>query len=167
MISGECLITGAKVSEDAIYKELFKRTDDEELDTLTIECLEMICCSCLVLLNRQLDDQLPGGIYYQPDTEVLQETGLCPKTNVLSERDFAQMDRKVSQKPNISTIAATGTILFLNNKTYGWLRKMPPNLKTKLISKVIRLAPSCIKQYQEKRNEIRIQRVDKQQRIRM
>ena len=84
--------------KDSVYEELFCDTGDEEFDVLTVECLE-ICCSCLVLVNRQLKDQLPGGKFYQPAPDVIEETS--QRTNILSEMDFAQMDRKVSQKPNI------------------------------------------------------------------
>ena len=48
--------------------------------------------------NRQLKDQLPGGKYYQPTADIMDETGICHTTNILSEHDFAQIDRKVNQK---------------------------------------------------------------------
>ena len=59
-----------------------------EFDSLTQERLEMICCSCAVVAIRQLADQLPGGKYHQPSVDVQQETQLCQRTNILSERDF-------------------------------------------------------------------------------
>ena len=119
LLEGECFLPNGKVTKDDVYCELFKDSGDLELDALTQECLEMICCSCLVLVNRQLADQLPGGKFYLPSDDIVTETAICPRTNILSERDFAQMDRKVSQKPNISTISASGVIIFLNNKTYN------------------------------------------------
>ena len=71
---------------DEVYKELFKTTNDVELDSLTKECLEMICCSCAVVVIRQLADQLPGEKYHQPSVQVQQEIQLCQHTNILSER---------------------------------------------------------------------------------
>ena len=41
------------------------------------------------------------------------ETKSVPKTNVVSERDFAQLDCLLHQKPNAN--------LFANNKTSKWL----------------------------------------------
>ena len=102
-----CSLPGGILRKDSVYEELFCDTGDEEFDVLTVECSE-ICCSCLVLVNRQLKGQLPGGKFYQLAPDVIEETS--QKTNILSERGFAQMDRKVSQKPNISTIAASGAI---------------------------------------------------------
>ena len=127
----------------------------------------MICCSCLVLVNCQLADQLPGGKFYLPSEEIVTETGLCPRTNILSERHFAQMDRKVCQKPNISTVGASGVILFLNNQTYDWLQEMDDIKLDQLITKVIRMAPSYVKLFKEKRKKIRAKRTNSQHRVRM
>ena len=66
LMNGEALLSGVKISADEIYYELFTETNDVELDTLTQECLEMICCSCALVIVRQLEDQLPGGKFYQP-----------------------------------------------------------------------------------------------------
>jgi hypothetical protein len=42
-------------------------------------------------------------------------------TNIVSERDFANLDRLRREKPNANTIALEGMILFTNNKTLHWL----------------------------------------------
>ena len=39
------LLSRVNISDDEIYHELFKETNDVDLDTLTQECLEMICYS--------------------------------------------------------------------------------------------------------------------------
>ena len=48
-------------------------------------------CSCLVLVNRQLADQLPGGKFYLPSDDIVTETAICPRTNILSERVLSQL----------------------------------------------------------------------------
>lgn len=102
-----------------------------------------------MVIVRQLGDQLPGGKFYQPTSEVLQET-----------RDFAQMDRKVKQKQNISTIAASGTIMFLNNRTLEWpLSKSEEDL-SKAITIARKAAPLRIKYYREKKRQILQKRMD-------
>ena len=83
------------------------------------------------MVKSQLKEQLPGGIYYQPDDPVISETTHCQCTNVLSERDFAQFDKKLTTKPTLSTIAACGLIMFSNNSTGEWLiHKDEVELKT-------------------------------------
>lgn len=43
-------------------------------------------------------------------------------TNAVSERNFAQLDRMMCQKPNADTVALEGMILYANNRVTGaWL----------------------------------------------
>ena len=44
------------------------------------------------------------------------ETKSTPKTNVISERDFAKFDRLLREKPNATTLSLEGMILFANNQ---------------------------------------------------
>ena len=83
LLEGIEIVVNGKVTKDMIYEELMK--ENEELDELTEECLRILCCSCAILLKRQLKDQLPGGIYYKPDHHVVQETAAVPKENIISE----------------------------------------------------------------------------------
>eukprot|EP00112_Aurelia_sp_Birch-Aquarium-sp1_P012536 Seg2635.2 transcript_id=Seg2635.2/GoldUCD/mRNA.D3Y31 product="hypothetical protein" pseudo=true protein_id=Seg2635.2/GoldUCD/D3Y31 len=70
------------------------------------------------------------------------------------------MDRKVSQKQNISTIAAFGTIMFLNNITADGLNLKSEDELAKAIT-VARKAPHLnIKYYREKKRRIVQSRVD-------
>ena len=40
-----------------------------------------------------VEDHLPGGIYDNPSARLVSETKSVPKTNTVSERDFAKLDR--------------------------------------------------------------------------
>ena len=114
LLEGVQIMIDAKVTKDEIYDELMK--ENEELDELTEECLQVLCCSCAILLKRQLKDQLPDGKYYKPSAEVMEETANAPKENIISERDFAHLDRQLKQSPSISTVAVSGIVCFINNK---------------------------------------------------
>ena len=166
-LEGKCLLAGGKVSDDVVYRKLVAESGDAELDCLTRECLEIICCSCSVLVERQLADQLPGGKFHVPDEAVYEETALCPRSNVLSERDFAQMDRKVKQKPNISTLAASGMIMYVNNRTGAWLCRKDDESQQRLLQQVVTLAPELVKSFKEKRRDLLQKRIGKQQKVRM
>ena len=98
MLSGEALLENVDLSKDVVFDTLFAETNDPELDLLTQECLELICCCCVTMINRQLKDQLPGGKYHQPSTDVMKETEKCHTTNILSERDFAQIGKSNRNK---------------------------------------------------------------------
>ena len=121
----------------------------------------MICCCCVSMINRQLKDQLPGGKYYQPTADIMDETGICHTTNILSELDFAQMDRKVNQKQNISTIGASGVVMFMNNKTGKWLSEKDGEDQVSLVRK---LTPQRVDTYRKKRRDLLKARQDMMER---
>jgi E1A/CREB-binding protein len=56
---GEILFSDITIHKDEIYNELFRPTNDEV--ELTIQCLEMIMHSVLHIVERQAEQQLPGG----------------------------------------------------------------------------------------------------------
>ena len=116
------IVLEGEVTKDEIYEELMK--ENEELDELTEECLRVLCCSCAILLKCQLKDQLPGGKYYKPSDEIMEETAGTPKENIISERDFAQLDRLLDKSPTPSTIAASGIVCFINNKIPEYLESL-------------------------------------------
>ena len=86
LMEGIEIILNGKVTKDEIYEEFMR--ENEELDELTEECLHVLCCSCAILLKRQLKDQLAGGKYYRPSEETMEETVGTPKENIISERDL-------------------------------------------------------------------------------
>ena len=148
------------ITKDSIYTELFRDTEDLTFDALTQECLEIICCTCSLMVHSQLKDQLPCGKYHNPSTDVLKETENCLHTNILSERDFAQFDRKLTMKPTTSTIAACGMIMFSNNKTGQWLE----NKSKEDIEKLVHIARTnkynWIKKYKQRKNDIIQYKID-------
>ena len=42
------------ITKDEIYFELFQEIDDPSFEALTQECLEIICCTCSVMVQSQL-----------------------------------------------------------------------------------------------------------------
>ena len=75
-MDGEVLLSRVNISDDNMYHELIKETNEVELDTSTQECLEMTCYSCALVRQsgRQLEDQLPVGKFYQPSEDILEKT---------------------------------------------------------------------------------------------
>ena len=58
----------------------------------TQEILEVMFNAFSSLLSRLVADHLPDGKYHNPSTLLTAETKSVPKTNVISERDFAKFD---------------------------------------------------------------------------
>ena len=153
LLEGMEIVIDAKVTKDEIYDELMK--ENEELDELTEECLQVLCCSCAILLKQQLKDQLPDGKYYKPSAEVMEETANAPKENIISERDFAHLDHQLKQSPSISTVAVSGIVCFINNKTPEYLETITQEEKHNMIKHAIEQAPKRKALYREKKKLIR------------
>ena len=160
LMDGETMFDDYLVTRDDVYAELFRATGDVEVDCLTQECLELICCTCSLMVRSQLTDQLPGGKYHQPSADILEETANCQRTNVLSERDFAQYDRMLSMKPTLSTVATCGIIMFSNNKTSAWLGGKSEGELQDIISIAMKNKIYFIEKYKQRKNAILAYRTD-------
>ncbi len=56
----------------------------------------MRCCKSFLvpsLLTHLVEDHLPGRKFDETDKTLIKQTESVPKTNTVSERDFAQLDR--------------------------------------------------------------------------
>ena len=77
----------------------------------------------VITLQRLVVDHLPGGMYNSVvDPQIIQETKSVPNTNVTPQRDFAVLDRLMTQKPNATYIALESLLLYSHNKTVTWLK---------------------------------------------
>ena len=89
---------------------------------------------CLQLKGYCQIIYVQGGDYDSvTDTVLIKETKSVPLTNVAPERDFAVLDRLISQKPNATTIALESIILYSHNKTSDWLKNKPQSEQKRLI----------------------------------
>ena len=76
------------------------------------QCLEIMCCSCSVMVNYELIDQLPGGTYYKPNKKIIFDLKqCCPVANIVSDRDFAMYNQKMTQNQTFSDVAACSVIV--------------------------------------------------------
>lgn len=111
------------IEVDNLSDELFS---PHENDASVQVVLQLLCAAFSTLSSRQLADHLTGGKYGEFEDSVAKEVQSVPKTNRASEKDFAQLDRLVREKPNASLVAMEGLILFANNKTSSWLSQLSP-----------------------------------------
>ena len=114
-------------------------------DATTQELLQLLCGSFASFTARLLAEHLPGGTFNTPTPELMSEASSVRSTNAVSERDFAQLDRLLREKPNASTIALEGMIAFANNHTADWL-------KVKSIEESGKILASARKSAQEMRH---------------
>jgi len=109
-------------TKDEIWYHLITPTKH---DSTIQEMLEILCHAFSALLSRLVEDHLPGGIHCDSNAQLTVETNSVPKTNVVSERDFAKLDRLLREKPNATTLSLEAMVLFSNNRTMKWLNSKP------------------------------------------
>ena len=151
------------VSCEAVLFDDFPPSDDQitcalatpsEFDSTVQEILQVLFCAFSTLLRRLLKDHLPGGDLDMPSDQLLVETRSVPNSNVISERDFAKLDRLLREKPNATTLSLEGIILFSNNKTATWLHNKSPEEKEELFRKARKLAPEFKQMYTSRRQQL-------------
>ena len=69
LFNGNIIFDDSLLTKDAMFEKLFQETENPIYDSLTEECLEIICCTCFFMIKSQLRDQLPGGKYFAPNNE--------------------------------------------------------------------------------------------------
>ena len=133
LFNGNIIFDESLLTKDAVFEKLFQETENPILDSLTEECLELICCTCFLMMKSQMKDQLTGGKYFAPNNETRSDLQNCPTASIVSERDFAQYDQKLAQKPTLSDIAVVGSLcLIIKKVVIGWIRSQNEKLKTLL-----------------------------------
>lgn len=98
--------------------------------------------------------------YGVSDTSVFAETMSVPKTNVQPERDFAVLDRLMSQKPNSSYIALESLILCSHNKTSAWLESKSSEERERLLKVARSMSTLHRKNFLKRREEICTRRLN-------
>ena len=137
----------APVNTDQRYRALFEE-HTESFNIITKLILEILSSHFLILLERQVADQLPGGAF-----SVKEASTNVPKTNVLSERDFAQLDLQLRIKPSARIVTHEELTMWRNNKTVSWLDKMQPEEKEKLLAEARKSAWGLIlDKHKERKN---------------
>ena len=63
----------------------------------------------------------------------MNETRNTPKHNIICECDFAQLDRQLKECPQAGSIALSGMVCFINNKTPEYMESLSDEEKHKVI----------------------------------
>ena len=162
LLDGKTMFDDSLVTKDKMYETLFQKAGNAFLDSLTQEC-----CSCTLMVKRQLKDQLPTGKYYKPRKEVMSDLKHCPTTDIVSERDFATYDQKMTPKPTPSNITACGVIMFNNSKSCDWLANKSKEENKKLVQIARTNKHDRIKKYKDRKEEIILFKIDKLEKARL
>lgn len=127
--------------------------EPDSSDTMTLEILQVLCGAYGAYTTRLLKDHLPGRKYHDPSAVVQEEGKSVASTNVVSERDFAQLDRFMREEPCARTIALEGIIMF-SNRTAEWLSAKNENDRAALLASARQSAPAVQELYKKRQIEI-------------
>lgn len=159
------LLAGNSVFPDVVVRrkdhevhELLLSETSDDITLLTKECLEILCFNMETLVDRQLKDQLPGGIYHLPGDDVIQDAASCPTSNRIGERDFSDVDREVGRAPQKATAHHSSSLTFRNNKTSAYLNTLPKEERRKIFKKAIELGPRRRTRNRERIKSIQVTR---------
>ena len=154
LIRGKILYDNFTNEKDEVFECLFD-VDDDNFNVLTIEALQIILLNFQLVLERQLSDCLPGGCLNENtegvDKNLREQSKTVATTNIISERDFANLDRLQREKPNANLIALEGMILFTNNKTINWLSNLEEEKKCEYFRLARSKTPEVIRKFKERK----------------
>ena len=146
-------ITGFMTGENVPFPAVSVKKDDlwvaltlpSPLDPLVEQMLQACFKSIIgLLVERVLDDLHPAE---EADRS---QTLSVKKTNTVSERDFAMLDRLIREKPHSTIIALEAHILFSNNKTSSWFASQTPEVQGELMETARRMSQKHKKKFQER-----------------
>ena len=114
------------IKEDAVLGSLLTPTS---LNDMTVKLLQNLCAVILVLIERQLHSQLPGGVFWDAAADVQQQAKSCSATNISGERNFARVDQAIFHAKNASSGHIEAKVMFRANNTAKWLAELDVNDK--------------------------------------
>ena len=149
LFHGESAFDIPEESKDEVYQCLFADCSDPQIEGLTIQALEMASCAMLLILNRQCQDQLPGGKYWDLPESTAAMFPNVPSTNMIGERDFAVLDCLVRQKSNVRAIHLESLIMWSHNGISKWLESLDSDKKQEYMAQARAHAPEMLSKYKE------------------
>ena len=152
-----CPFPGAKLHKDSVvWDALFTPC---EKDAKTRQLLQLLCTAFHAYMTRAWSAYLDGG-------EHSTTTDSLPKTNILSEHDFGQLDRFLQEKPSATTLAIEAMIMMENHNTMHWLAAKSPEDRSSILQEARWLVPrhrQLAKARGEAARQYRLLQIQKQQ----
>lgn len=155
LLAGAAVSSNIPIYHNHVSEKLFQKMNPDA-EAMCIQALEMACCGMLLILERQCADQLPGGKYWNIANSDTYTN--VPATNVIAERDFAQLDLLLRAKPAARTLTLETLIMWVNNKTPEWLKTLDSTARSKYMSQARAHSKEILSKYQDRMKEIKSQR---------
>ncbi|XP_053395826.1 uncharacterized protein LOC128555979 [Mercenaria mercenaria] len=151
------LICGPRKYNDEIESSLFDEVNNDEISELIIKRL------CSAVHNKCLktySEYLEGGIFFEPQKDLVKESEHCPQNNITVERLMAKLDSGLKSAPNINTCNLESRIMFKNNDTGDWLIEQNEDIRNSIIENARMKRKAVQQQESERKNQLFKKSVD-------
>lgn len=133
IIRGEVTPFNTTINEDDRVT-VHLASEDTEVDEILLPLLQSLFKAIQELLERMVEDHLPGGQFWNPTEELKQQTRSVMKHNKLPEFTFGQLDQLLRTRPNATTLTNESFLMYSFNKTREWLCGLNQEQKDRLLS---------------------------------
>ena len=106
-------------------------------------------------------NQLPGGLFWDPEGEVKEILKKLPPTNDLCESLLGLNDHLTTSIPNLCQLTRSNLIETKKNKTMQWMDKLPQEERDQVVDFAVKLRGKVKNDYREEREHIKAQRSKK------
>jgi hypothetical protein len=107
---------------------------NEIIDSIAVQVAQTLFIAFHKLLKVAMKDQLPGGLYYVPNPDLVEDTLSVIPHNKLPERAFGMLDFMVRHRPNATILTNEAFVTFSFNKTSDWLDSLPRAERDKILN---------------------------------
>lgn len=140
------------IERDQIFEKLIKV--ENTLDEKACAFAQMAFKGLHSLLEKAMKEQLPGGKYHNPSSDLMNASKSVIPHNKIPERVFGILDFFLRYRPNASTISNEAFLMFVFNKTSKWLDSLPQQEKEKLLTESIKEGRSIRAKYKKRLAQI-------------
>ena len=156
-------------SASPVTDHLFSESGDADLDALTQLALECMSSEMLILLERQAEDQLPGGSLSTPSQAIVNSSSNVPADNRISEHTMACLDNILKIKPAAVVETIETIVMWQSNKPQDWLSSLEKKERDDILKKARQTAALFRQKYADRRKELKNKKLEilrtKQQKI--
>lgn len=104
---------GREIKTHQLFTE--RVSEEGEPQESAVRLMQKLLDAILTIINRQLQDQLPGGIFWEPSQAVKDASKSCNATNMSGERKFAKMKAIQQRAPAMKMTKIEGRKMFKSN----------------------------------------------------
>ncbi|KAI0241600.1 hypothetical protein LSAT2_023486, partial [Lamellibrachia satsuma] len=151
LLEGESPFPDEFIERDDVLDSLLHDACD---DVLAVQLTEVLCLAIKNLLMKMVQDQLPGGKYFDATEEIRNSTVSVPMHNKLPEFIFGVLDHLMKIRPNATILSNEAFLLYSHNRTSEWLASLNRTEKDKMLTEARQASRKTKREFLKRRKII-------------